>query len=151
MLVQMINDLLGKGQGNSLCLLIACAMELGCNIPDWCREELLLKYKKCHLPPDGEVRFAKALRDYRNGIPYNFHSKNLGLTMETGNPYYDESEFTFMNLEDVPAGEEITQENTTLERQYYDFNHPIDTCGNCSAKQCTDGSNLKRCAGCKKR
>ncbi|CAD0081981.1 unnamed protein product [Aureobasidium vineae] len=129
-LMRMINDLRGKGQGNALCLLIACAMQLGCNIPDWCCQELTLVYKKCRLPPDGE---------------------SLDLTVSTGNPFYKESEIFWMRLEDVPAGEEITQQNTTIERVYGDFNHPVDICGNCAGQQCDDGSKLKRCAGCKER
>ncbi|KAH0388744.1 hypothetical protein KCU92_g470, partial [Aureobasidium melanogenum] len=150
-LTRMINNFRDKGQGNALCLLIACAMQLGCNVPDWCRQELILTYQKCRLPPEGEVRFGKALRDYRNGIPYPFNCKGLNLTVNTGNPFYKESEIFWMRLEEVPAGEEITQENTTIERVYGDFNQPVDVCGNCGAKQCDDGSPLKRCAGCKER
>jgi hypothetical protein len=109
-------------------------MQFGCTIPDECRQELVQTYKKCRFPPVGEARFAKALGGYRNGIPY-----------------YKESEITWMTLEEVPAGEEITQENTTIERVYADFNQPVDVCGNCGAGQCDDGSKLKRCAGCKER
>lgn len=105
-LVRMINDLYAKRSWHSLCLLVACAMQLGCNIPDWCREELTWKYKKCHLSPDGEVSFGKALRDYRNGTPYPFNSEGLDCTIYTGNSYYDKSEIAWMALEDVPAGEE---------------------------------------------
>ncbi|KEQ67566.1 uncharacterized protein M437DRAFT_80210 [Aureobasidium melanogenum CBS 110374] len=150
-LTHMINNLRDKGQGNALCLLIACAMQLGCTIPDWCRQELILIYQKCRLPPEGAIRFGKALHEYRNGIPYPFNSKGLHLTVSTGNPSYKESEITWMRLEDVPAGEEITQENTTIERVYGDFNQPVDVCGNCGARNCDDGSPLKRCAGCKER
>jgi hypothetical protein len=107
-LLRMISNLRDKGQGNALCLSIACSMQLGCNVPDWCRQELVQVYKKCRLPPIGEARFAKALVDYRNGIPYPFNSKGLKLTAETGNPFYQESEITWMTLEEVPAGEEIT-------------------------------------------
>ncbi|CAD0086412.1 unnamed protein product [Aureobasidium mustum] len=96
--------------------------------------ELILTYQKCRLPPEGEVRFGKALRDYRNGVPYPFNSKGLQLTAETGNPFYKESEIFWMRLEEVPAGEEITQENTTIERVYGDFNQPVDVCGNCGTK-----------------
>ncbi|KAH0003481.1 hypothetical protein KCU78_g13878, partial [Aureobasidium melanogenum] len=105
----------------------------------------------CRLPPEGEVRFGKALRDYRNGIPHPFNCKGFNLTVNTGNPFYKESEIVWMRLEEVPVGEEITQENTTIERVYGDFNKPVDVCGNCGAKQCDDGSPLKRCAGCKER
>ncbi|KAI4722314.1 hypothetical protein E4T48_01508 [Aureobasidium sp. EXF-10727] len=150
-LMRMINDLRDKGQGNALCILIACAMQLGCNIPDWCREELILVYKKCRLPHEGVVRFGKALHDYHSGIPYPFPSKGLDLTVSTGNPFYKESEIFWMKLEEVPAGEEITQQNTTIKRVYGDFNHPVDVCGSCGAKECADGSKLKRCAGCKER
>jgi hypothetical protein len=150
-LMRMISDLRDEGKRNALCLLVACAMQLGCNIPDECRQELVQTYKKCRLPPVGEARFAKALGEYRNGIPYPFNSKGLTLTAETGNPFYKESEITWMTLEEVPAGEEITQKNTTIERVYADFNQPIDVCGNCGAGQCDDGSKLKRCAGCKER
>jgi hypothetical protein len=150
-LMGMISDLRDKGKRNALCLFIACAMQLGCTIPDECRQELVQTYKKCRLPPVGEARFAKALGEYRNGIPYPFNSKGLTLTAETGNPFYKESEITWMTLEEVPAGEDVTQENTTIERVYADFNQPVDVCGNCGAGQCDDGSKLKRCAGCKER
>ncbi|TIA34562.1 hypothetical protein D6C83_06767 [Aureobasidium pullulans] len=149
--IRMVNDLRDKGRGNALCLLTACAMQLGCQIPDWCRQELVASYKKCRLPPVGEARFGKALLEYRNGVPYPFNSKGLNLTVNTGNPHYQESEITWMRLEKVPVGEEITQQNTTIERTRFDFNRPVDVCGNCGAQQCEDGSNLKRCAGCKER
>ncbi|KAI4848768.1 hypothetical protein E4T44_03746 [Aureobasidium sp. EXF-8845] len=96
-------------------------------------------------PPEGKARFVKALREYRNGIPYPFNSKGLDVTVNTGNPFYQESEIFWMELEDIPAGEEINQENTTIERIYGDFNLPVDVCGNCGAGQCDDGSKLKRC------
>lgn len=143
----MIDDLRARGQNKALCLLIACAMQLGCNIPDRCRQGLALG----GLPSEGKVRFAKALRDYRNGISYPFNSKGLYLTMSTGSPSYDESEIFWMGLEDVPAGEEITQANTTIERVHGDFNQPVDVCGNCGTSHCDDGSELKRCTGCKER
>ncbi|KAI5209447.1 hypothetical protein E4T39_00931 [Aureobasidium subglaciale] len=150
-LARMVETLRDEGRGNALCLLAACAMQIGCEIPDWYRQELLVIYKTSRLPPVGEVRFGKALRDYRNGIPYPFNSKGLNLTASTGNPHYQESEIIWMRLEDVPAGEEITQQNTTIERIYGDFNQPVDVCGNCGADQCDDGGKLKRCAGCKER
>jgi hypothetical protein len=146
-LMRMINDLHDKGRNNTLCILIACAMQLGCNIPDWCRQELPL----VGLPPEGKARFAKALCDYRNGIPYPFNSKSLDVTVDTGNPFYQKSEIFWMELEEVPAGEEITKDNTTTERIYGAFNQPVDVCGNCGAGQCDDGSKLKRCVGCKER
>jgi hypothetical protein len=146
-LLRMISDLRNKGKNNALCILIACAMQLGCNIPDWCRQGLPL----VDLPPGGKARFVKALREYRNGIPYPFNSKGLDVTVNTGNPFYQESEIFWMELEDVPAGEEINQENTTIERIYGDFNLPVDVCGNCGAGQCDDDSELKRCVGCKER
>lgn len=144
-----INNLDDKGQGHALYLLVALAMQLGCNIPDWCRQELILTYQRCRLPPEGEVRFGKALRDYRNGIPYLFNCKGLQITAETGNPFYKESELFWMRFGVVPVGEEITQENTTIECVYGDSNQTVDVCGNCGAKQCDNGGSLKRCAGCK--
>jgi hypothetical protein len=146
-LLRMISDLRDKGKNNALCILVTCAMQLGCNIPDWCRQELPL----VGLPPEGKARFAKALREYRNGIPHPFNSKSLDVTVDTGNPFYQESEIFRMELEDVPAGEEITQDNTTIESIYGDSNQPVDVCGNCGAEKCDDGSKLKRCVGCKER
>ena len=150
-LLRMINDLRNKGKGYSLCILIACAMQLGCNIPDWCRQELLLVYKKCHLPPEGEIQLHSALQTYRSGVPHPFCAKSLIETANSGNPSYDEEDVIFMNLENVPSGEEVTQQNTSIEPLEGDFNHPVDTCGNCGARQCQDGTILRRCAGCKER
>ncbi|KAI5208770.1 hypothetical protein AUEXF2481DRAFT_6343 [Aureobasidium subglaciale EXF-2481] len=92
-------------------------------------------YHELHLPPEGVVRFGKALRDYRNGVPYSYITKGLLQTFSSGSPTYQESEVFWMRLEDVPAGEEITQQNTSLERIRGDFNQPVDVCGNCGAGQ----------------
>ncbi|KAI5246822.1 hypothetical protein E4T43_02506 [Aureobasidium subglaciale] len=132
-LERMIVELRVQKRGNALCLLAACAMQLGFTCPL------------------SEVRFGKALRDYRNGVPCSYITKGLQQIFSSGCPTYQESEVFWMRLEDVPTSEEITQHNTSLERIRCDFNQPVDVCGNCGAGQCGDGSKLKRCVGCKKR
>lgn len=45
-LLRMTNDLRNKNQGYMLCILIACAMQLGCNIPGWRRSRKKLRRER---------------------------------------------------------------------------------------------------------
>lgn len=128
-------------------------MELGCELPVWFVKELEMNYTKVEfLPPDSIPQFERALSLYRNGVPYNFQSKGLLDTVQTGKPQHDDNEINYQALEDIPVGEEITKDNTKLNPMSHDFNHPVNSCGNCGSRQSFPvGGKLKRCAGCKKR
>jgi hypothetical protein len=61
--------------GNYLCVLLAAAaMKVGANITDEQREYLESQYKRCGLMSEGIEQVEKALKNYKNGIPYELEA-----------------------------------------------------------------------------
>ena len=89
-------------------------MELGCKLPQWFLEELRLNHRSANFAQAGPEQFDRAFATFRNGVPYNFHTKGLVATANSDGPARDDEEIDWQDLKDVPEGEEVTKENLSL-------------------------------------
>lgn len=117
--------------GYHMCVLAACAMQVGCKLPPSFKKRVKLIYTEVGLAPEAPNQLKNVLAVYRDGVPINVYSKVLHDTAATGGSGYGERDINYQNLEDVPTGQNINERSTTLEYVPFDFNHSVDTCGNC--------------------
>ncbi|KAF2019980.1 hypothetical protein BU24DRAFT_439880 [Aaosphaeria arxii CBS 175.79] len=128
-----------------LVLLGACAMTLGCKLPD-SYLTLLKKMKKALFGSNG----------YKNGEPYDFESKDL---VQTANSMEDEGlptigGFQGMNMPG-PGGLFSTgmgdSESSKIIKEFRAIRNGSKTCGGCGVITGPDGAALLRCGKCKER
>lgn len=140
-----------------LILLTAVAMQLGCQLPPSLRDFTSTKYRTTKLQRDGIAQMAKALRDYKDGTPYDFESKSL---VETANmPDFNEDDRLFpgsmlintSSPEWGPGHKEMMQNLAKKFRERIEageYGYSADACGNCGKKPADGTGELKRCGRC---
>ena len=144
-LFDMIDDLRKCRDYYSLCLLTACAMKLGCDLPRGFRAYLRRVCFKAELLPGALQQLKLALTEYEEGVPYDIERKGLDS---------DSEHDTIKSTTVYPALEidhEEKREDVTTEQIPFDFNHPVNSCGNCGRDHDSAGRPLMRCEGCKNR
>lgn len=142
-------------------LLGACAMTLGCQLPNRYLDMLKIVYTEFSVMPDALKQMRKALLGpgaYKNGEPYDFKSKSL---IETANSApkerADDSNgqgYVMMNV--IPPGGLFStgvgnSAKSAVMKELRDRFHNRNVCASCSARHGKDGSALLRCARCKDR
>ena len=141
-------------------LLGACAMTLGCQLPNAYVAMLRKVYAEGGLMPDAQKQMKKALfgpDGYTNGVPYDFESKSL---VEEANSKPKEEEkdngcgYQLMNVLSpgglFNTGMTTSLTSTVIKELRDQYNKP-DACGNCDAKHGPEGQALLVCSKCKKR
>lgn len=141
-------------------LLGACAMTLGCQLPDAYIAMLRKVFTEGGFMSDALEQMKKALfgpHPYKNGVPYDFESMDLIETANSQSAKDDESNsmgFIGMNvmspggLFDTGMGNSDT--SIIIKELREKHNNP-GTCGNCHAKNGEDGKDLLMCSRCKDR
>jgi hypothetical protein len=142
-------------------LLGACAMSLGCQLPQSFLDMLKLVYTEFYTMPDALKQMRKALfgpGGFKNGEPYDFKSKNL---FETANSKpakpVDKSGGKGFDLMNVfpPGGPFSTVVGNSAEsailKELRDKMHNPDVCAGCSGTHGEDGGALLQCSKCKDR
>jgi hypothetical protein len=139
-------------------LLGACAMTLGCQLPDSYLTMLKKVYTEGGLMPDALKQMRKALfgpNGFQNGVPYDFESKDL---LETANAQEDPEPngrgYLMMNVMgpgsifNTGMGDSTT---SLIIKELRDHHNNPDACGGCGAKDGQGGKVLMRCSKCKER
>lgn len=143
---------------HKLILLTAVAMQLGCQLPPSLRNFTSTNYRTGRLQRDGLAQTAKALRNYKDGTPYDFESKGLVETMNSDDTREDGRLFPGSMLINTPSPEwgpghkEMMQNLAKKFRESMEageYGYPAGACGSCGKKPAADGSGeLKRCGRC---
>jgi hypothetical protein len=141
-------------------LLDACAMTLGCNLPDSYVSMLKKVYKEGCLMPDAVQQMKKAFfgpDGYQNGIPYNFNSRDL---LETANSLSaadaKPDAFGFVGL-NVPSPGDLFgggmggSGTSSVIEEMREMKEKPNACGGCGVEKRGDGKPLQVCARCKER
>ncbi|KAJ4340756.1 hypothetical protein N0V95_007430 [Ascochyta clinopodiicola] len=142
-------------------LLGACAMTLGCHLPDSYIAMLKIVYTEGGLMPDALKQMRKALfgpDGYTNGELYDFESKSL---LETADAMDDDLDskpsglgFKLMNVMSPGGIFNTGMGNSTdsvVMKELRNKLHNPEACAECSARHGQDGSTLLQCARCKDR
>ncbi|KAK4545248.1 hypothetical protein LTR36_003428 [Oleoguttula mirabilis] len=164
--------------GYAVVLLGACAMSLGCNLPVEFFQHLRASYAhqtRVGLMRDAITQMSKALfgpNGYSNGKSYDFGSKGLDFTVNTGGPSFADRYFPSMINVPSPAGtlpqEMLAQaclagkfDNYEVTAQYLmkkfemskgaESVYGADECGGCGSKVGLEGTVLVLCGRCKGR
>ncbi|KAF2875805.1 hypothetical protein BDV95DRAFT_626225 [Massariosphaeria phaeospora] len=137
-------------------LLGACAMTLGCQLPDEYIGMLKKVYREGGLMPEAQEQMRKALfgpDKYKNGVPYDFESKDL---IETANsnpdPQPNAGGFFLMNV--MGPGPFSGMPNSTTSdviKELRDQRNNPDACGGCGQKPDKADMKLLLCSRCKGR
>jgi hypothetical protein len=130
-------------------ILGACAMSLGCEIPDDFKQLLIEKYRSTELPPMSLHAMQLALGDgphrYRNA-PYDFGEKGLDETVEERMAEEEgkgsNGQIVGMNVP-APFGLFGSFKGGPVNE------YPAGVCGGCGAKDRLDGEPLLSCGKCK--
>jgi hypothetical protein len=142
-------------------LLGACAMTLGCQLPE-CYIAMLKKvYAEGGLMPDALKQIKKALagpNGYRNGEPYDFESKSLVETANS-NDGKVENNFGFFGMNvpspgglfDTGMGSSSTSAMIKDLRDKHNKHNKPNVCAGCGTDSAKDGQNLLVCSRCKDR
>ncbi|CAE7176278.1 hypothetical protein CFE70_005481 [Pyrenophora teres f. teres 0-1] len=139
-------------------LLGACAMTLGCQLPDAYVAMLKKVYTEGGLMPQAQKQMKKALfgpDGYVNGVPYDIESKSL---VEEANSRPREASnglgYQLMNVMS-PGGMfntgMTTSSTSTVIKELRDQRNKPDVCGHCDAKHRSKDQALLTCSKCKKR
>jgi len=139
-------------------LLGACAMTLGCPLPDAYVAMLKKVYTEGGLMPDAQRQMKKALfgpDGYVNGVPYDLESKSL---VEEANARPSQKSngpgFEIMNVMS-PGGlfntGMTTSSTSAVIKELRDQRNKPDACGNCGVKHRSEGQALLKCSKCKNR
>jgi hypothetical protein len=140
-------------------LLGACAMTLGCHLPEAYIAMLKKVYTEGELLPDALNQMNKALfgpDGFKNGEPYDFESKSL---VEQANAHDEDSDSETSGvgwkIMDVPSLGGIFNtgmgNSTTSDvlKELRSKLHSPDVCAECTAPYGQGGSALLQCARCK--
>lgn len=144
-------------------LLGACAMTLGCHLPESYMAMLKKVYTEGGLMPDALKQMRKALfgpGGFKNGEPYDFESKSL-VEQANANAIADDSDdkpngsgWRFMNVLS-PGGIFNTGmgDSTTslVMKELRSKLHNPNVCAECSVRHGQGGQALLQCARCKDR
>jgi hypothetical protein len=137
-------------------LLGACAMTLGCQLPDSYIAMLKKVYTEGGLMPDALKQMNKALfgpDGFKNGVPYDFKSKGLIETFNSLDKSRKSSPAGFIGLNVIGPGGLINtgmgdSKSSEIIKELRDKHHNPDTCGGCGAKQMANGDALLQCSKC---
>jgi hypothetical protein len=140
-------------------LLGACAMTLGCQLPDFYIGMLKKVYNQGGLMPDAQLQMRKTLfgpDGYKNGVPYDFESKSL---LETANSPPSErkaSPFGFHSLNVISPGGLFntcmtTSTTSVILKELRDQRNKPDICGGCGAEHRNGFKALLMCSKCHNR
>lgn len=139
-------------------LLGACAMTLGCQLPESYLAMLKKVYTEGGLMPDAVQQMRKALfgpTKYQNGVPYDFESKNLEETANSkespppnGMPWVGLNVIGPGGFWDTGMGDSKT--SVVIKELRNKHNNP-DACGGCGAREGHDGNKLMQCGRCRAR
>ncbi|KAF1365098.1 hypothetical protein EJ07DRAFT_161210 [Lizonia empirigonia] len=145
----------------SYVLLGACAMTLGCHLPDSYIAMLRIVYTEGGLMPGALKQMHRALfgpEGFKNGQPYDFESKSL---IETANSMDDDSEgksngrgFKMMNVMSPGGIFNTGMGNSTdsiVMKELRSKLHSPDECAACSTRNGHGPTALLQCAKCKDR
>ncbi|KAH6637534.1 hypothetical protein C7974DRAFT_143159 [Boeremia exigua] len=140
-------------------LLGACAMTLGCRLPEPYLDMLRVVFTEGGLLPDALKQMHKALfgpGGYKDGEPYDFESKGL---VETANAIGDDSDeepggpgWKGMNV--MPPGGIFNTGRSTSSitmKELRNKVHNPDVCAECYARHGEGGTALLLCSKCKGR
>jgi hypothetical protein len=142
-------------------LLGACAMTLGCQLPDLYIAMLKKVYTEGGLRPDAPKQMEKALfgpDGYTNGTPYDLESKDLlqiansmnhkeGSAAQPHGRVWHERHGS-RGIFNTDMGSSFTSK--IIGELRWKHNSP-DTCASCNAKSGPDGKSLLMCSKCKDR
>ena len=143
-------------------LLGACAMTLGCHLPEPYVAMLKKVYDQGGLMPDAQRQMKKALfgpDGYQNGVPYDFKSLSLEEQADANGKIpggNKPNHFGFVGMNVLEPGHLFNTGMTTcktsavIKELRSKYNNP-DACGECAARQGQDGAALLQCARCKDR
>ena len=148
--------------GYTFILLGACAMSLGCKLPEATVCLMKKHYNNVGLMRGAKKQMERALDEktgYKNGKAWDFGSKGLRETMESGGPPKEDRLFpNAMNVEEPGATSTATAglgrklaEQLALVNAMEETKHGRDVCGSCGAKEGKNGSELLNCGRCKSR
>ncbi|KAF1950442.1 hypothetical protein CC80DRAFT_578477 [Byssothecium circinans] len=139
-------------------LLGACAMSLGCHLPDSYISMLKKVYTEGGLMPDALKQMKKALfgpDGFTNGVPYDFESKDLvetanamGSAPPSGRGWVGMNVIGPGGIFNTGMGDSST--SAVIKELRAKHNHP-DACGGCGVEQGEEGTVLMQCARCKDR
>ena len=147
--------------GYSFILLGACAMSLGCQLPEATVSLMKKHYSNLGLMRIAKKQMEKALDEktgYKNGKAWDFGSQGLRDTMESGGPPKEDRLFpNAMNVEEPGSTATSTAdlgrklaEQLTMANAMEATKHGPNGCGGCGAKEGKDGAELFNCGRCKK-
>ncbi|KAI0587989.1 zf-MYND domain-containing protein [Pyrenophora tritici-repentis] len=139
-------------------LLGACAMTLGCRLPDTYVAMLKKVYTEGGLMPQAQQQIKKALfgpNGYVNGVPYDIESKTLTEEADSRPSEPDNGRgYQLMNVMS-PGGifntGMTTSSTSTVIKELRDQRNKPNVCGNCEAKRGPQDQALLICAKCKNR
>jgi hypothetical protein len=141
-------------------LLGACAMTLGCQLPDSYISMLKKLYKEGGFMPDAVKQMKKALfgpNGYQNGVPYDFESRGL---LETANLLSaagtkpNASGFVGLNVPSpggMFGGGMDGSDTSIVLKEMPDKKNKPGACGGCGMEKRADRRALQVCGGCKDR
>ncbi|EOA89718.1 hypothetical protein ACJQWK_02541 [Exserohilum turcicum] len=141
-------------------LLAACAMTLGCRLPDTYIAMLKKVYTEGGLMPQAQQQMKKALfgpDGYINGVPYDFESKTI-LDVANSSAHEDEKDngldFVCLNVPSpgglFSTGMTTSTTSAVLKELRAQLNKP-DACGGCGAKEGAGKKVLLLCSKCRNR
>ena len=140
--------------GYKFILLGACAMSLGCHLPESYKAMMKKHFQSVGLMRDALTQMNKALNGpngYKDGEPYEFGSLGLHDTMAMGGP--PEADLIFPNMMNVeaPGGmHDVFLQGVAISKAIRDA-HPMNVCGGCGAKKGGDAAALLTCSKCQER
>ncbi|KAI7005501.1 hypothetical protein KC355_g8178, partial [Hortaea werneckii] len=144
--------------GYKLCIIGACAMTLGCHLAPSFINLLKRTYPKNLHMPDSNMQMTKALfgpNGYTNGVAYDFVSKGLIETMDSGGPPEEDLMYPGSNSLNVQAPFGLPPlfgpARKMRSPSYTEPQYPNDVCGGCArSARSTTGSGTKRSASLRK-
>lgn len=145
--------------GNILILLAACAMQLGCTIPDKHHKILQKIYMCAELAAEGVEQMKAALigpTRFQNGQPYRFNSPGLVETANLQPATPNAIGVCGLNVHGPgtlffrpPKGSKMGLMEAKADFKKQQCGE--DVCGGCGAKETPDGNQLLSCGACKTR
>ena len=146
------------GPGYEFVFLSACAMSLGCSIPEHYMNVMRKVYMCVGLMEDAVKQMDKALKKYKNGKPYDFRSLDLNQAMKRANLHGQPNQMGVVGMNTAGPGTMFysppkgpTAGLDELKVNFAENRYGHDACSGCGSKEGTDGTTLLDCGGCHKR
>ena len=149
------------GDGYDYILLGACAMSLGCKIPEHHKSVMRKVYTSVGFLQEGVEQMSKALngpKPYQDGKPYDFGSLDLHNAMKLANITRQPNDAGVIGMNAPGPGtifyappHGATDEFNELRAKFAELSFGPDACNRCGAKQSKDGAALLTCSRCRER